>query len=71
MKKNPLRKDLLSVAGKDNMSSISKAMPSLNKGIMGILFSEPINMPVETHFRFRHVSEHGQFKALVKDPIQF
>jgi hypothetical protein len=66
-----LRKDLSSVAGTDNMSSISKATPSLNKGIMGILFSEPLNMPVETHFRFGHVSEHSQLKAFVKDPTQF
>lgn len=48
------------------MDIIFKAMPSFNKGTMGTLFPEPINILVERHFMFRHVPKHGQFKVLKK-----
>jgi hypothetical protein len=35
---------------KESMGVISKAMPSLDTGSVGILFGEPIHIPVRKHF---------------------
>jgi hypothetical protein len=45
-----MKKILLPAVGKENTRVISKAVPSLNKGSMGILFRESTHIYSEKHF---------------------
>jgi hypothetical protein len=52
--------DLLPATGKENIGVMSKAMSSLNKGSLGILFGEPIH--IGNKFRGRYILKNAQFE---------
>jgi hypothetical protein len=58
-----MEKDLLPVAGKNNMGLLSKAMPSFKKRKRG----DFTHIHIAEHFKETHIPEHIQYEVIVQE----
>jgi hypothetical protein len=60
MREREKGKNLLATKGKESTGVVSKAIPSLDKGSVEILFGGFMHHDIRTQFRGGHIPEHAQ-----------